>query len=96
MSQPAPLTRRDLEAKIVTRARADPAFRQRLKADPRAAVAEETGIAVPESIAIEVLEETPEKAYLVIPTDRVAISDEELEVAGGQSYGEIALGPLWP
>jgi hypothetical protein len=32
----------------------------------------------------------------VIPTDRVAISDEELEVAGGQSYGEIALGPLWP
>jgi hypothetical protein len=87
MSEPTPLTRRDLEAKIVTRARTDPAFRQRLKGDPRAAVAEETGIAVPESIAIEVLEETPERAYLVIPTDRVALSDEQLDVAGGKSYG---------
>ena len=79
---PAP-TRRELEAKIVARAWADDAFRERLRADPRAAVAEETGISLPESIAIEVLEETPEKGYLVIPLNRVSISDEELDVAGG-------------
>jgi hypothetical protein len=30
-----------------------------------------------------VLEETPEKAYLVIPLNRVAISDEQLDVAEG-------------
>jgi hypothetical protein len=83
MSAEAVPTRRDLEARIVARAWADESFRSRLKADPRAAVAEETGIAVPESISIEVLEETSEKAYLVIPSDRAAVSDESLDVAGG-------------
>jgi broad-specificity NMP kinase len=83
MSEPAAPTRRDLEAKLVARAWADEKFRERLKADPRAATAEETGINVPESIEIEVLEETPEKAYLVIPANRVAISEEQLDVASG-------------
>ena len=92
MSEPGASTRRDLEAKIVARARADEQFLQRLKADPRAAMAEETGIKVHESIKIEVLEETPQKAYLVIPTDRVAIPDEELDVASG-GY-DLDLGPV--
>ena len=85
MSEAATPSRRDLEAIIVARAWADEAFRERLKADPRAAVAEETGITVPESVAIEVLEETSDKAYLVIPANRAAIPDEELELAGGNS-----------
>jgi hypothetical protein len=46
-------------------------------------VAEETGVVIPESIEVEVVEETPEKGYLVIPVNRVEISDEQLEVAGG-------------
>ena len=83
MSEGAPLTRQDLEAKIVARAWADEGFRQRLKTDPRGTVSEETGISVPESVQIEVVEETPEKAYLVIPMNRVAVSDEELELASG-------------
>lgn len=78
--------RHDAEAKIIARAWTDEAFRERLKADPRAAVAEETGVTVPQSISIEVLEETPDKAYLVIPSDRMAVSDEDLDVAGGASY----------
>jgi hypothetical protein len=45
-----------------------------------------TGVVVPESVQIEVLEETPEKAYLVIPLNRVAIADEQLDVAGGVEY----------
>jgi hypothetical protein len=83
MSEAAAPSRSELEAKLVARAWADEGFRERLRADPHAAVAEETGFAVPESIEIEVLEETPEKAYLVIPLNRVAISDEQLDVAGG-------------
>ena len=83
MSEPETMQRRDYEAKIVARAWADEGFRERLKADPRAAVVEETGITVPESIQIEVLEETPDKAYLVIPANRVRVSDEQLDVAGG-------------
>ena len=79
--------RRDLEAKIVARAWADEGFRERLKSDPRAAVAEETGVAVPDSVALEVLEETPDKAYLVIPSNRTAIADDDLDVAGGYDDG---------
>jgi Nitrile hydratase, alpha chain len=86
MSEAAASTRRELEAKIVARAWADEGFRERLRADPHAAVAEETGVSVPESLTIEVLEETPEKGYLVIPLNRVEISDEQLDVAGGDPY----------
>jgi hypothetical protein len=86
MTEAAAPNRRDIEAKIVARAWADESFRDRLKADPRAAVAEETGVTVPESVAIEVLEETPEKAYLVIPSNRMAVSDEDLDLAGGGGY----------
>jgi hypothetical protein len=86
MSETGASTRRELEAKVVARAWADPGFHERLKADPRAAVQEETGLVVPEGIEIEVLEETAEQAYLVIPVDRVAVSEEELEaVSGGNS-----------
>lgn len=89
MSASAVPSRQDFEAKIVARAWADEAFRARLKADPRAVVAEETGIKVPESVTVEVLEETPEKAYLVIPSNRMAISDDDLDVAGGyEQQGE--------
>jgi len=84
----ASASRRDLEAKIVARAWADEGFRERLKADPRAAVADETGVTVPESVAIEVLEETPDKAYLIIPTNRVTIADDDLDLAGGDEYGD--------
>jgi Nitrile hydratase, alpha chain len=83
MSEAAARTRSELEAQIVARAWADEGFRERLRADPHAALAEETGVSVPESIEIEVLEETPEKGYLVIPLNRAAISDEQLEDLSG-------------
>jgi hypothetical protein len=82
-------SRRDLEDRLVARASKDQAFLAKLKTDPRAAVAEETGITVPESMTIEVLEETPDKGYLVIPSSRVALSDEALDVAGGATYGDV-------
>jgi hypothetical protein len=92
MSEAAAPTRRDFEAKIVARAWADESFRERLKTDPRAAVAEVTGVTLPQSVAIEVLEETPEKAYLVIPSNRTAISDDDLDLAGGAAYNQPSPG----
>jgi hypothetical protein len=86
MNDASASARHELEAKVVARAWADEGFRQRLRTDPHAAVAEETGFSVPESIEIEVLEETPEKAFLVIPLNRVEISDEQLDVAAGDDY----------
>jgi hypothetical protein len=93
MSEAATPTRRELEAKIVARAWADESYRAHLKQDPRAALAEETGITVPEAITIEVLEETPEKAYLVIPVKRAALADEALDVASGGT--DEALDVAW-
>jgi Nitrile hydratase, alpha chain len=86
MTEAALPTRDELEAQIIARAWSDEVFREQLQTDPRAAVAEVTGVVVPESVQIEVLEETPEKAYLVIPLNRVAIADEQLDVAGGVEY----------
>jgi len=86
MNEASVPTREELEAQIVARAWADESFRERLRSDPRGAVAEVTGIVVPESVEIHVLEETPEKGYLVIPLNRVKISDEQLDVAGGGDY----------
>jgi broad-specificity NMP kinase len=83
MSEASAETRRELEAKLVARAWADEGFREQLKADPHAAIAEEVGVNVPEVIRIEVLEETPEQAYLVIPLNRVAISEEKLDAVSG-------------
>jgi hypothetical protein len=83
MNDAAVPARRDLEDKLVARAWADEQFRERLKADPHGAVAQETGITLPEAVEIEVLEETPEKGYLVIPLNRVEISEEQLEAASG-------------
>jgi len=91
MSEAAAPTRRDYEAKIVARAWADESFRERLKTDPHAAIAEASGITVPESIEIEVMEETPDRAYLVIPSNRAAIADEHLDVAGGYSEGRYCV-----
>jgi Nitrile hydratase, alpha chain len=92
MSESAASTRHELEAKLVARAWADKDFRERLRADPHAVLAEETGVSVPESIEIEVLEETPEKGYLVIPLNRVAIADDKLDVAAG--YDPTACGDI--
>jgi Nitrile hydratase, alpha chain len=83
MSEASARTRDEAEAPIVARAWSDEAFRQRLRANPREAVQEVTGFVVPESIEIEVPEETPEKAYLVIPLNRVAMSEEELAAITG-------------
>src|SRR5262249_4636540 len=92
-SEAAASTRHTLEAKVVARAWADEGFRERLRGDPRAAVLEEAGVSVPESIEIEVLEETPEKAYLVIPLNRAEILDEHLDAAGGGGYFDPPCAP---
>jgi hypothetical protein len=52
---------------------------------------------LPEGIEIEVLEETPNKAYFVIPVNPMAaveLSEEELEVVAGGSQIENCSG-MW-
>ena len=82
--------RREVELRIVSRACEDDAFREKLISDPKAAIEDELGIAIPAGITVKVHEETPTTAYLRIPSApkhvkiSEELSDQALEtVAGG-------------
>ena len=82
-----------MEQRIVQRSLEDDAFRQQLLADPRAAVEQELGAQLPSGIGVQVVEETADTIYLVIPPsseageDEGELSDSELEsVAGGWDH----------
>ena len=79
--------RQELERRIVTRAFEDEGFKKQLLEDPKAAIAGELGLEVPESVNIHVQEEDARNFYLTIPLnpDSVELGDELLEaVAGGE------------
>jgi hypothetical protein len=62
------VTRADFEAFLFRRAWEDPNFLDELRTNPKAVLADELGTdQLPEHLEIEVLEETPDKLYLIIP-----------------------------
>ena len=70
---------------VVARAWADPAFKQRLLANPADALREE-GIEVPPGIELRIVEDTEQVRHLALPPKPAEgeLSEEELErVAGG-------------
>jgi hypothetical protein len=93
------VNRHDLEAQIITKARQDETYRQRLLADPKAVYSEELaklqpGATLPATVSIQVVEETATTLYLVLPsnpdTTQGVLTEEELEaIAGG-------IGPRYP
>ena len=91
MAEQAQVTRRDIEARLITRAWKDEAFAAELRRNPRAAVAAELkrlGVdATLDHVDIKVLEETPTTLYLTVPPKPPqALSDAQLEhIAGGHT-----------
>jgi|SRR6187455_1785330 len=90
--QPAPerppMSRRELEEKIVARAWTDEEFRRKFVTDPKAQFEEHLGTKLPEAFKLTVHEETPDSLHFVIPMKPAGnldeLSDEDLEkVAGG-------------
>ncbi len=83
-------TEGDLIAQLIARAANDPALRAEMLADPKAVIARETGLVIPEESNVSVFEQTANKAYFVLPrpsadNDR-ELSEAELEtVAAGGS-----------
>ena len=82
--------RNEMQAQLVERASRDPAFRQELLANPKAVITREYGLAIPASVEVRVVEETPTMGYLVLPPVPTRagqeLSDQDLEaVAGGWS-----------
>ena len=82
-------TRAELGGLISARLSTDPSFREKLLADPRAALFELIGVKVPDFVTFEVHEETLNNIHLIIPAvaSPGEITDEDLElVAGGTCW----------
>ncbi|MCC5609703.1 NHLP leader peptide family RiPP precursor [Nostoc sp. CHAB 5834] len=80
----------EFEQKLIQRTWEDEAFKQELLSNPKAVFARESGQELPKEIEIEVLQETANKVYLVLPNNPAPagsegeLSEEALEaVAGG-------------
>ncbi|HLK46246.1 MAG TPA: NHLP leader peptide family RiPP precursor, partial [Acidimicrobiales bacterium] len=58
-----------IERRIIDRAQSDPGFRTRLLQDPRGALGELLGVALPDGIEVRVVEERPDLMCVVLPVD---------------------------
>jgi len=86
-------TRAEVEAIIAERIAADPAFRETLLADPRAALCEVIGFDIPESVQVVLHEESLTQIHLTIPSSET-LDDADLElVAGGACWSDIPTPP---
>lgn len=73
-------------AKVIAKSWGDDDFRARLLADPASVLAAE-GISAPEGVRFEVVENTDDVSYIVLPTRPAELSDDELDsVAGGFAF----------
>ena len=81
--------------RVVAKAWSDAGFKQRLLADP-AVVLKAEGVAVPEGVAVRLVENTDTLVYLTLPAKPAegALSDEQLTaVAGGYCCNTICGRP---
>ena len=83
-----------IERQVIAQALVDPAFRDRLMADPKAVMAEK-GLEIPADIQINVVKETSSTYYLVLPALELpqsgpgSLTDAQLEaVAGGSPMND--------
>lgn len=62
------MNRQELEALVIAKAREDQAFKQTLLNSPKAAIEQEQGEPLPANIDVQVLEETPDNLYIILPS----------------------------
>jgi hypothetical protein len=80
-------TATEMRDAILSRAAADGEFRARLIADPKAAIADETGTTVPDGFNVAVHEDSATTAHLVLPSSPELTAAELELVAGAQQLG---------
>lgn len=87
-----------IERQVIAQALIDPAFRDRLMADPKAVMAEK-GLDIPADIQINVVKETSNTYYLVLPATELpqsgpgGLTDAQLEAVVGGACGDPSIGP---
>jgi hypothetical protein len=92
MNTANPTTRQELQARVIERALNDDAFRQALIANPTSTIFKELGLDyIPGGPKFQILEETPDILYLVLP-----MSKEQIAAAAnsGQMLGDEELQSL--
>jgi hypothetical protein len=88
-------TRKDLEIHLITRALKDESFRAELIANPKAVIESELGSKLSDELEINVLEETEDTIYMVLPCNPYeGMSEEELQASLGMTYEDVALWVL--
>ena len=73
----------ELRERLAEKAAEDEEFRDRLLADPKAAIGDELGVALPESLSIVVHEESTATVHLILPPGGNLSEGELGKVAGG-------------
>ena len=73
--------RRQLEQQIIEKAMKDEDFRKRLIEDSKFTLEKETGVSIPDSVNIKVLEEDAQTFYLVLPPKINSETTDELTEA---------------
>jgi hypothetical protein len=75
--------RRELEARLLAKARKDPAFLQEMVRNPTAVTERELGIKLPEGMKIHIHHETPSELHFVMPALH---SDGPVQLCGNQFW----------
>ena len=75
----------EMRTHIIGKASEDGTFRGKLLSDPRTSIENELGITIPESMTVQVHENTAQTVHLVLPP-ATKLSDAELREASGGSY----------
>jgi len=79
-----PTGRAELEARIARRAASDAAFKALLLNDPRAALADELGVTLPEQLEVQVVQERPDSMCIVLPVDLSGIGHDAVWAMTGR------------
>lgn len=87
-----PTQRYNIEIRVVRRAWADADYRARLIKDPKAALAEELGVELPERLRVRVVEEKPDLLCIVLPVNISGIPAETIQVMLGLAPAPSASG----
>ena len=82
--------RQQIEQQLIEKAMKDESFRKQLIENPGTAIEAVTGMKIPESITINVLEEDHNLFYIILPAQNKEAEDEltdaELERVAGGAY----------
>lgn len=76
--------KQSLQEQIIQKAWEDAEFKKQLLANPKAAVKDAFGVDLPDTIEVEVVEESANKFYFVLPVNPAEKNDDQVDV------------PMWP